>query len=317
MKHFTSVNDVTSVNQFIAEALELKKHPFLHHELGKNKTIGLLFFNSSLRTRLSTQKAALNLGMNVIVMNIGSEGWALEMEDGTVMNSSGVEHIKDAAAVLGLYCQIVAVRCFPSLTNKQEDYSEKVLHHFIKYSGVPIVSMESATLHPLQSLADMMTISEVKTTERPKVVLTWAPHIKALPQVVANSFAEWTLKCGYDLTITHPQGYELRVDFTNGAAIEYDQQKALKQADFVYVKNWSAYTDYAKVLTIDEDWMLTQEKLEVTNQAKIMHCLPVRRNLELSDELIDGSNSLILRQAQNREFAAQAVLKKIIEDNFQ
>lgn len=316
MKHFTSVNDVVHVNSFIEEALELKKHPFLHQELGKNKTIGLLFFNSSLRTRLSTQKAALNLGMNVIVMNIGSEGWALEMEEGTVMNGTGVEHIKDAAAVLGLYCQVIAVRCFPTLTNKEEDYSEKVLRSFINYSGVPIVSMESATLHPLQSLADMMTISEVKNNPKPKVVLTWAPHIKALPQVVANSFAEWILKCGYDLTLTHPEGYELSTAFTKGATLEYDQQKALKEADFVYVKNWSAYHDYGKVLTTDNTWMLTEEKMKITNQAKIMHCLPVRRNLELSDELLDGPNSLIVRQAQNREFAAQAVLKKIIETNF-
>lgn len=316
MKHFTSVNDVASVNQLINDAVQLKKHPFLHQELGKNKTIGLLFFNSSLRTRLSTQKAALNLGMNVIVMNIGSEGWALEMEDGTVMNGNGVEHIKDAAAVLGLYCQIIAVRCFPMLTNKAEDYSEKVLHSFMNYAGVPIVSMESATLHPLQSLADMMTISEVKKIEKPKVVLTWAPHIKPLPQVVANSFAEWTLKCGYDLTITHPEGYELCADFTKGATLENDQQKALKDADFVYVKNWSAYTDYGKILNSDMTWMLTEERMKVTNQAKIMHCLPVRRNLELSDELLDGTNSLILQQAQNREFAAQAVLKKVIETNF-
>ena len=316
MKHFTSVNDVVHVNSFIEEALELKKHPFIQQELGKNKTIGLLFFNSSLRTRLSTQKAALNLGMNVIVMNIGSEGWALEMEDGTVMNGTGVEHIKDAAAVLGLYCQVIAVRCFPTLTNKEEDYSEKVLRSFIAYSGVPIVSMESATLHPLQSLADMMTISEVKNNPKPKVVLTWAPHIKALPQVVANSFAEWTLKCGYDLTITHPEGYELSTAFAKGATLEYDQQKALKEADFVYVKNWSAYHDYGKVLTTDKAWMLTEEKMKFTNQAKIMHCLPFRRNLELSDELLDGPNSLIVRQAQNREFAAQAVLKKVIETNF-
>jgi len=316
MKHFTSVNDVAGVNQFVAEALELKKHPFSHQELGKNKTIGLLFFNSSLRTRLSTQKAALNLGMNVIVMNIGSEGWALEMQDGTVMDGNGVEHIKDAAAVLGLYCQIIAVRCFPALADREEDYSEKVLQSFIRYSGVPIVSMESAVLHPLQSLADMMTISEARDKEKPKVVLTWVPHIKTLPQVVANSFAEWTLKSGYDLTITHPEGYELCSDFTKGATIEHDQQKALKEADFVYVKNWSAYTDYGKILTTDPEWMLTQEKMKVTNQAKIMHCLPVRRNLELADELLDGPNSLILQQAQNREFAAQAVLKRIMETNF-
>jgi N-succinyl-L-ornithine transcarbamylase len=316
MKHFTSVNDVSNVSQLIAKALELKKQPFDKQELGKNKTIGLLFFNSSLRTRLSTQKAASNLGMNVIIMNIGAEGWALEMEDGTLMNGSGAEHIKDAAAVLGLYCSILAVRCFPTLINKEEDYSEKVLQSFIKYSGVPVVSMESATLHPLQSLADMMTISETMQTKKPKVVLTWAPHYKALPQAVANSFAEWTLKCGYDLTIVHPKGYELCSNFTQGATILYDQQAALKEADFVYVKNWASYTDYGKVLNTDTDWMLTPEKMEVTNKAKIMHCLPVRRNLEVSDAVLDGPNSLILKQALNREFAAQVVLQEILEANF-
>ena len=316
MKQFTSVKDVANAKELVLQALEVKKNPFSHVELGKNKTIGLIFFNSSLRTRLSTQKAALNLGMNVIVMTIGSEGWALEMADGAVMNGSTVEHVKDAAAVMGLYCDIIGVRCFPTLTNKEEDYSDHVFSMFLKYSGVPIVSLESAILHPLQSLADMMTIKEQQQKERPKVVLTWAPHIKALPQVVANSFSEWALACQYNLTITHPEGYELCGAFTKGATIEYDQQKALKEADFVYVKNWSSYTDYGKVLTTEPNWMLNNEKMQVTNQAKIMHCLPVRRNVELSDELLDGPHSLILQQATNRTFAAQTILKQLLENNF-
>jgi N-succinyl-L-ornithine transcarbamylase len=316
MKYFTTVNDIANVTDLINESLEVKKNPFANSDLGKNKTLGLLFFNSSLRTRLSTQKAAMNLGMRVIVMNISNEGWALECEDGAIMNGSTVEHIKDAAAVMGLYCDIIGVRCFPTLVNKKEDYSEKVLLQFMKYSNVPLVSMESATLHPLQSLADMMTIAEHKKTDKPKIVLTWAPHVKALPQVVANSFSEWALKCEYDLTITHPEGFELCDDYTRGATIELDQQKALKDADFVYVKNWSAYSDYGKIGNTNSDWLLNAEKMEITNQAKIMHCLPVRRNVELSDELLDGPNSLVLAQAENRVYATQAVLKQMLESNF-
>jgi N-succinyl-L-ornithine transcarbamylase len=316
MKYFTTVNDIANVTDLIIESLEVKKNPFANSDLGKNKTLGLLFFNSSLRTRLSTQKAAMNLGMRVIVMNISNEGWALECEDGAIMNGSTVEHIKDAAAVMGLYCDIIGVRCFPTLVNKKEDYSEKVLLQFMKYSNVPLVSMESATLHPLQSLADMMTIAEHKKTDKPKIVLTWAPHVKALPQVVANSFSEWALKCEYDLTITHPEGFELCDDYTRGATIELDQQKALKDADFVYVKNWSAYSDYGKIGNTNSDWLLNAEKMEITNQAKIMHCLPVRRNVELSDELLDGPNSLVLAQAENRVYATQAVLKQMLESNF-
>ena len=316
MKYFTTVNDIANVTDLINESLEVKKKPFANSDLGKNKTLGLLFFNSSLRTRLSTQKAAMNLGMRVIVMNISNEGWALECEDGAIMNGSTVEHIKDAAAVMGLYCDIIGVRCFPTLVNKKEDYSEKVLLQFMKYSNVPLVSMESATLHPLQSLADMMTIAEHKKTDKPKIVLSWAPHVKALPQVVANSFSEWALKCEYDLTITHPEGFELCDDYTRGAIIEYDQQKALKDADFVYVKNWSAYSDYGKIGNTNIDWLLNARKIEITNQAKIMHCLPVRRNVELSDELLDGPNSLVLAQAENRVYATQAVLKQLLESNF-
>jgi len=316
MKYFTTVNDIADADALVKEALELKKKPFGKADLGKNKTLGLLFFNPSLRTRLSTQKAALNLGMRVVVMNIGAEGWALECEDGAVMNRGSVEHIKDAAAVLGLYCDILAVRCFPTLTNKKEDYGEKLILQFMKYSNVPVISMESATLHPLQSLADMMTIREFKKTGKPKLVLTWAPHVKALPQVVANSFAEWALRCNYELTITHPEGYELCEDFTRGATIEYDQEKALKDADFVYVKNWSSYTNYGEVLPVAGDWLLTPEKMRISNRAQLMHCLPVRRNVELPDELLDGPESLVLKQAENRIYAAQTVLKKMLEANF-
>lgn len=316
MKYFTTVNDITNVNDLVQESLTVKKNPYAHADLGKNKTLGLVFFNSSLRTRLSTQKAAMNLGLRVIVMNISNEGWALEYEDGAVMNENTVEHIKDAAAVMGLYCDMIGVRCFPTLVNKTVDYSEKVLLQFMKYSNVPLVSMESATLHPLQSLADMMTIAEHKQTDNPKIVLSWAPHVKALPQVVANSFSEWVLKGNYNLTITQPEGFELCDDYTRGAIIEHDQQKALKDADFVYVKNWSSYSDYGKIGNNHTDWLLNTKKMEVTNDAKIMHCLPVRRNVELPDELLDGSHSLVLAQAANRVYAAQTVLKQLLERNF-
>ncbi len=249
-----------------------------------------------------------------MMINVSSDSWALEFQDGSVMNGGTVEHIKEAAAVMGLYCDILAIRSFPSLVNKEEDYSEEILNKFIKYCKVPVVSLESATLHPLQSLADMVTIKEHQKQNKPKIVLTWAPHIKSIPQVVANSFSQWALDCEHDLTITHPVGYELCEEFTKGAKIEYDQQKALADADFVYVKNWSSFSDYGKVLEVKEDWMLNQEKMKITNQAKIMHCLPVRRNLELSDELIDGEDSLILAQAENRVYATQTILKKIIEN---
>ncbi|MFC7774840.1 N-acetylornithine carbamoyltransferase [Flavobacterium sp. GCM10027622] len=315
MKHFTSVNDIENPKTLVKEAIALKNTE-KQSEIGKGKTIGLLFFNSSLRTRMSTQKAAQNLGMEVMILNVNNDGWALEFEEGAVMNGKTVEHIKDAAAVMGLYCDILAIRCFPNLENKEEDYADKIINQFVQYAKVPVVSLESATRHPLQSLADMITIEEHKTKEKPKVVLTWAPHIKPIPQVVANSFAEWTLASGYDLTITHPEGYELSEEFTKGATIEFDQEKALQDADFVYVKNWSSYTDYGKVLPVTEDWMLTNKKLEVTNSAKVMHCLPVRRNVELSDEVLDSENSLILQQAENRVYAAQTVLKNILETNF-
>jgi len=313
MKLFTSVHDVTDINALVADALALKKNPFAHQHLGKNKTIGLVFLNPSLRTRMSTQKAATNLGMNAMVLNIDKEGWALELRDGAIMNGTTVEHIREAAAVLGQYVDIIGVRSFPGLKDREEDYTETVFNKFVEFCGVPVVSLESATRHPLQSLADLVTITELKTRPRPKVVLTWAPHIKALPQAVPNSFAEWMCKAEVDFTIAHPAGYELNTDFTNGATITHDQEAALADADFIYVKNWSAYEPYGQVLPGNEDWMLTNEKLKNTNNAKVMHCLPVRRNLELSDEILDGPHSVVVHEAGNREWAAQAVLKKMLE----
>ncbi|MBI3258940.1 MAG: N-acetylornithine carbamoyltransferase [Ignavibacteriae bacterium] len=315
MKNFTKVSDIPSISTMVRKALELKANPFAHSALGKNKTLGLIFMNPSLRTRLSSQKAAMNLGMNAMVMNIDKEGWSLELNDGAVMNGTTVEHIKDAAGAMGCYCDIIGIRCFPSLMNREDDYSEKVLSQFIKYSPVPVMSLESATRHPLQSLADMITIEEHLKQSKPKIVLTWAPHVKALPQAVSNSFAEWSIASKYETVITHPEGYELSEEFTKGATIEHDQQKALEGADFVYVKNWSSYKDYGKILTQDEKWLLTNDKLKNTNNANIMHCLPVRRNVELSDEVLDSPNSLIMQQAENRIYAAQAVLKEILESN--
>jgi len=317
MKNFISVNDVDNLDKWIDDALHVKKDLYAFSSLGKNKTIGLIFMNPSLRTRLSTQKAALNLGMQVMVMNIDKEGWALEFEDGAVMNGATVEHIKDAAAVMGQYCDIIGLRCFPSLKDREEDYNETVLNKFIQFCKVPVVSLESATLHPLQSFADLITIKEHwKEKRKPKVVLTWAPHIKALPQAVANSFSEWMCKADVNFVITHPEGLELKESFTQKAKIIYDQNEALKDADFVYVKNWSSYNDYGKVFSEGKNWLLNNERIKITNNAKVMHCLPVRRNVELSDELIDGANSLIQQQAGNRLFAAQTVLKKILENNF-
>ncbi|HEX8548249.1 MAG TPA: acetylornithine carbamoyltransferase [Cytophagaceae bacterium] len=316
MKNFTSAKDVDNINLLIKSALELKKNPFANSTLGKNKTLGLIFLNPSLRTRLSTQKAAINLGMTVMVMNMDKEGWALETQDGVVMNHNTVEHIREAAAVMGEYCDIIGVRAFPRLVDKNEDYSEDFFNKFIKYSKVPIVSLESATLHPLQSLADVITIYETKKVERPKVVLSWAPHIKSLPQAVANSFAEWMTRSDVDFVVTHPKGYELAKEFTNSAKIIYDQDKALEGADYIYVKNWSSYEDYGKVLSLDSNWMITNEKLKLTNDAKVMHCLPVRRGIELADEILDGPNSLVIQEASNRVCAAQAVLKDILENNF-
>lgn len=315
MQNFISVNDVEDVNALAEKALAYKADPFADRNLGVDKRIGLLFLNPSLRTRLSTQVAAMNLGMKAIVLNVDKEGWALEFEEGAIMNGVTVEHIKDAAPTLGQYFDILCIRTFPALKNREEDYAETVISQFIKYAGVPIVSLESATLHPLQSLTDIITIKETFAgKDRPKVVLTWAPHVKALPQCVANSFAQWINAWGEaDFVITHPAGYELEEAFTRGASITADQDEALKNADYVYVKNWSSYHDYGKVICTDASWMLTNEKLERTNNAKLMHCLPVRRNVELSDDILDGSNSLVTRQAGNRVWAAQAVLSEILK----
>jgi N-succinyl-L-ornithine transcarbamylase len=313
--NFISANDVEDMDALVEKALAYKANPFMDITVGKNKRVGLLFLNPSMRTRLSTRIAANNLGMDAIVFNVDKEGWALELEEGAIMNGTTVEHIKDAAPVLGQYFDILCVRTFPSLKNREEDYAETVINQFIKYAGVPVVSLESATLHPLQSLADIITIKETyKGIKRPKVVLTWAPHVKPLPQCVANSFAQWVNAWGEaDFVITHPEGYELDEQFTNGATITTNQDQALKGADYVYVKNWSSYHEYGKILCNDPSWMLINEKMKLTNNAKVMHCLPVRRNVELSDEILDGKNSLVTQQAGNRVWAAQAVLSEIIK----
>lgn len=320
MKHFTSVKDVTDINALVKKALEYKADPFKHKTSGTNKRIGLLFLNPSMRTRLSTQIAAQNLGMEAIVFNVGSEGWALEFEEEAIMSGNKVEHVKDAAPIMGKYFDILCIRTFPSLQNREDDYSELYINQFIKYAGIPVVSLESATLHPLQSLTDIITITEVlqnhkpqTTNKKPKIVLTWAPHVKALPQCVANSFSEWVNAWGEaDFMITHPEDYELDKKFTTGATITHNQEEALKDADFVYVKNWSTYNDYGKIYCNDPEWMLTGEKLKLTNNAKVMHCLPVRRNVELSDEILDSKSSIVTQQASNRVWAAQTILSEIL-----
>jgi len=314
MSHFTKFESFKLGTELIDLALKYKANPTLNQEKGRGKRIGCIFLNPSLRTRVSTQLAALNLGMEPIILNMDKEGWALEMTDGAVMNRDKVEHIKDAAAVLGSYFDILAIRAFPSLTNQDEDVSDFVFGQFIKYCGKPVISLESAIRHPLQSLADQVTMREHSVGEKkPKVVLTWAPHIKAIPHAVANSFAEWTLGMGHDLTIAHPEGYELDSEFTKGATIELDQEKALKDADFVYVKNWSSFNDYGKILQADSDWMLTESHLKNAPNAKVMHCLPVRRNVELSDEILDGDRSLVQEQAKNRVYAAQAAISYLLD----
>ena len=320
MKQFISVDDVTDINALVRKALAYKADPFIDKHLGINKRIGLLFLNPSLRTRISTQIAAENLGMQVITLNVDRDGWKLEFEEEAIMSGTSVEHVKDAAPILGNYFDILAVRNFPGLVNKEEDYSEHVINQFIKYAGIPIVSLESSTLHPLQSLTDIITIKESMANSgssnlrKPKIVLTWAPHIKPLPQCVANSFAQWINAWGeVEFVIAHPEDYELKEEFTKGATITNNQQEALKDADFVYVKNWSTYNDYGKIYNNDPSWMLTPKSLEITNNAKIMHCLPVRRNVELSDEILDSENSLVTVQAGNRVWAAQAVLAEILE----
>ncbi|MGN7784493.1 N-acetylornithine carbamoyltransferase [Niabella sp. 22666] len=312
---FISALDVTDINALAAKALAYKADPLTDKKLGEGKRIGCLFLNPSMRTRLSTQIAAQNLGMEAIVFNVGNEGWQLEFEEEAIMSGTTVEHVKDAAPIFGKYFDILAIRTFPSLVNKEDDYSELYINQFIKYAGLPVVSLESATLHPLQSLTDVITIKETfKEQRKPKVVLTWAPHVKPLPQCVANSFAQWMTEWGeVDFVVTHPEDYELDTKFTGNAPIIYDQDEALKDADYVYVKNWSTYNDYGKIYSNEPEWMLTQEKLKLTNNAKVMHCLPVRRNVELSDEILDSPNSIVTQEAGNRVWAAQAVLSELLK----
>jgi N-succinyl-L-ornithine transcarbamylase len=314
MKNFLSIEDISDVKALVKQALHYKANPLIDKTLGVNKRMGLLFLNPSMRTRLSTQVAASNLGMETIVFNVGQEGWMLEFEEEVIMSGTTVEHVKDAAPILGNYFDILGVRTFPSLKNKEEDYSEFYIKQFVKYSGIPVVSLESATLHPLQSLTDIITISETwREKRKPKIVLTWAPHVKALPQCVANSFSQWVNGWGEaEFVVTHPEEYELDKKFTQSARVTHNQAEALRNADFVYVKNWSTYQDYGKIYSNDPAWMLDNENLKLTNQAKVMHCLPVRRNIELSDEILDGPNSIVTQQASNRVWAAQAVLNEIL-----
>ena len=315
MKQFTTVNDIGDLGAAVAEALAIKKDRFAYKHLGTNKTLLMLFFNSSLRTRLSTQKAAINLGMNVIVLDVNQGAWKLETERGVIMDGDCPEHLLEAIPVMGCYCDVIGVRSFARFESKEDDYSEKILNQFIKYSGRPVFSMEAATRHPLQSFADLITIEEYKTKERPKVVLTWAPHPRALPQAVPNSFAEWMRAADYDFVITHPHGYELDEQFTAGVPIIYDQDEALRGADFVYAKNWAAYADpnYGKVLSKDRSWTITTEKMALTDNAYFMHCLPVRRNMIVSDDVIESDRSIVIPEAANREISATVVLKRLLE----
>lgn len=315
MKKFTTVRDIGPLDKALAEAALIKKDRFAFTDLGKNKTLMMIFFNSSLRTRLSTQKAAMNLGMNVIVLDVNQGAWKLETERGVIMDGDKAEHLLEAIPVMGSYCDIIGVRSFAGLKDKKEDYEERVIEQFIKYSGRPVFSMEAATRHPLQSFADLITIEEFKTKTRPKVVMTWAPHPRALPQAVPNSFAEWMNATDYDFVITHPHGYELDPLFTGNARIEYDQRKAFEGADFIYAKNWSAYTDpnYGKILSTDRDWTVDEEKMALTDNAFFMHCLPVRRNMIVTDGIIESDRSIVIPEAANREISAQVVLKRLLE----
>lgn len=309
MKHFLGIEAIDDMHSWVQEARDLKKDPAAYSHLGKNKTLGLLFFNSSLRTRMSTQKAAFNLGLNPLVMNVGQDGWALEFDDGVIMNGASAEHIKEAAGVLGQYCDLIGVRAFAGLKDKEQDEKDRVLNALATYSGIPVINMESTLGHPLQALADAITIDENKIVERPKVVLSWAPHPRALPHAVPHSFVRMIQQITADLVITHPEGYELDPGVTQNTTLEYDQEKALKDADFVYVKNWSSYSQYGKVLSQDASWMMTQEKLGTAN---FMHCLPVRRNVVVSGEVLEGNKSLVMQQANNRTYSAQLVLKKLL-----
>ncbi|MEI7524791.1 MAG: N-acetylornithine carbamoyltransferase [Mariniphaga sp.] len=313
MRHFTSVYDLPNLSEAIKTARDIKSNPYGFQHLGKNKTIVLIFFNSSLRTRLSTQKAAMNLGMNTMVLNVNQDGWRMENELGVIMDGDKPEHMREAIPVIGRYCDIIGVRAFANLEDKEDDYNEKILNQFIDFAGVPVVSMEAATRHPLQSFADHLTIEEYKTKPCPKVVLSWAPHPKALPQAVPNSFVEWMRQTDYELVVTHPKGYELDAKFMGGLQVEYDQDKAFQGADFIYAKNWSSYTEYGEILSRDRSWTVTPEKMALTNNAKFMHCLPVRRNMIVSDEVLDGPSSIVVDEAENRVYSAQTILKMILE----
>jgi N-succinyl-L-ornithine transcarbamylase len=314
MKKFTSVNDIENIEIWVKQAIDIKENPYAHKHLGKNKTLGLLFFNPSLRTRLSTQKAALNLGMNVMVMNVNGDGWQIELQDGAIMDQGTQEHVKEAAAVISQYCDIIGVRTFPTLTDKEADYADTVMNKFIANASVPIVSLESAVLHPLQSFADAITLEEHKTKKRPKVVLSWAPHPKALPQAVANSFAEWISKMDVDLVITNPKGFDLSAQYADGIKVTHNQEEAFQGADFVYAKNWSSYNKYGQIGTDFSGWIIDESKMKLTNKAKFMHCLPVRRNVVVTDEIIDSDASLVIEQANNRTFAAQTVLINMLKN---
>lgn len=315
MKEFTSIRQLGDLRQALAQAQQVKRNPFADQELGRNKTLLMVFFNNSLRTRLSTQKAALNLGMNVIVLDVNQGAWKLETERGVIMDGDKSEHLLEAIPVMGCYCDLIGVRSFARFESKEEDYNEMILNQFIKYSGKPVFSMEAATRHPLQTFADLITIEEHKTKERPKVVMTWAPHPKALPQAVPNSFAEGMDFAGYDFVIANPEGYDLAPEFVGGARITHDQDEALRGADFVYAKNWSAYEgdNYGKVLSRDRSWTVTKEKMALTDNAFFMHCLPVRRNMIVSDEVIESPRSLVIPEAANRVVSAQTVIKKMLE----
>ena len=315
MKKFTCVEDIGDLRAAVAEAKEIKRDRFAFSDLGRNRTLLMIFFNSSLRTRLSTQKAAMNLGMNVMVLDVNQGAWKLETERGVVMDGDKAEHLLEAIPVMASYCDIIGVRSFAQFRDKAEDYEERVIEQFIRYSGRPVFSMEAATRHPLQSFADLITIEEYKTKDRPKVVMTWAPHPKALPQAVPNSFAEWINATDYEFVITHPKGYELDPKFVGRAKVEYDQRKAFEGADFIYAKNWSAYADpnYGKVLSTDRDWTVDAEKMALTNNAYFMHCLPVRRNMIVTDEVIESERSLVIPEAANREISAEVVIKRLLE----
>lgn len=314
MKNYLTLEDIPNLQQAVNQVIALKKEPYSNEHLGRQKTLGMLFFNPSLRTRLSTQKAAQHLGLKTMVMNFSNEAWALEFEDGTKMSGLRSEHIKEAAAVVSQYCDMVAIRAFASLSDKNKDEEEQVLNNFARYASIPVINMESATAHPLQALADAVTINEQGLTKRPKIVLTWAPHPKALPHAVGNSFSRMVQQLDADFVIAQPQGYELNPEITKNTPLIYDQEEALKDADFVYAKNWCSYSDYGNILRTDEQWMLTAKKMKLTNNAKFLHCLPIRRNVVVSDDVLDHSNSLVIEQANNRTYAAQWVLKQLLEN---